>query len=74
MPRMRTALNLLIASLTASLVACTTQELYATGQGWQQQECLKLKDLNERRRCEKSTALSYDRYRAEADAAKQPLK
>ena len=74
MPRMRTTRTLLIASLIATLTACTTQALYVTGQGWQKQECLKLKDLDERRRCEKSTAISYDRYRAVADAAKQPPK
>ena len=72
MPRMRTVLDWLITLSTASLMACTTQDLYATGQGWKQQECQKLKDLDERRRCEKSTALSYDRYRSEADAPKQP--
>ena len=54
------------------LAACSSQELYHVGQGWQKQECQKLADLAERQRCEKSAALSYDRYRAEADAAKNP--
>jgi hypothetical protein len=59
-------------ALAASLVftACTSQELYSTGQQWQKQECGKLQDRDERTRCEKSRALSYDRYKAQADAAR----
>ncbi len=58
--------------LAAALPACTSQELYQTGQGWQRQECQKLLDRDERARCEKSTALSYEKYRAEVEAAKRP--
>ena len=72
MPRMRAALTCTSLLLAALLPACTTQDFYNTGQAWQKQECLRLKDLDERRRCEKSTAVSYDRYRAEADATRQP--
>jgi hypothetical protein len=54
------------------LCACTTQQLYQTGQGWQKQECQRIQDREERGRCEKSAALSYERYKAEAEAAKKP--
>jgi hypothetical protein len=54
----------------AALAGCTSAELYRTVQGWQQQECLKLKDLDERKRCEASSARSYEQYRAEADAVR----
>lgn len=54
------------------LWACTSQELYQSGQGWQQQECRKLQDLAERSRCEKSSAASFERYEAERKAASKP--
>jgi len=56
------------------LAACSSQQLYNVGQGWQKQECLKLPDIAERQRCEKSTALSYERYKAEVEAAKSKEK
>jgi hypothetical protein len=56
------------------LAGCSSQELYSVGQGWQQQECRKLADLAERQRCEKSAALSYERYKAEVEAAKSKEK
>jgi hypothetical protein len=59
-------------ALAGLLAACTTQELYVVGQGWQQQECRKLPDLAERSRCEKSAATSYERYQADAEATKKP--
>jgi hypothetical protein len=58
--------------MAALLAACSSQQLYNTGQGWQQQECRKLPDVAERQRCEKSSALSYERYQAEREAAKKP--
>jgi hypothetical protein len=54
------------------MAGCSSQQLYIVGQGWQKQECQKLADMAERQRCEKSTAMSYERYKAEADAAKNP--
>jgi hypothetical protein len=63
----RTAAASLLGALAA---ACTTQSAYQTGQEWQRQQCLKLPDLAERQRCEKSTSMGYDKYRAEAEAVK----
>lgn len=60
----------LFALFLLPLAACSSQELYHVGQGWQKQECQKLTDIAERQRCEKSAALSYERYKAETDAAK----
>jgi hypothetical protein len=54
------------------LAACTTQDAYQAGQAWQKQQCAKLQDSAERTRCEQSAAVSWERYRAEAEAAKQP--
>jgi hypothetical protein len=69
MPRMR--LFLIFITLSA-LAACSSQALYQTGQAWQKQECQKLQDRDERGRCEKSAATSFERYQAEAEAAKTP--
>jgi phage terminase small subunit len=55
---------------TAAAAGCTTQTAYQTGQEWQRQQCLKLQDRDERQRCEKSNATSYERYREEAEAAR----
>lgn len=52
------------------LAGCSTQYAYGVGQEWQRQQCQKLQDLDERRRCEKSTATSYERYQQEAQASK----
>jgi hypothetical protein len=70
MPAMRTVLAL--AVLCSLLASCSSQDLYRVGQDWQKQECQKLRDLDERKRCEQSAAASYDRYKAEAEAAKAP--
>ncbi len=68
---MRT-LPFLAAPALLVLAGCSSQQLYNVGQGWQKQECQKLADVAERQRCEKSTEMSYERYKAEADAAKNP--
>jgi hypothetical protein len=52
-----------------SVAGCSTRQLYSTGQSWQRQECLRLPDLAERDRCMRSTARSYDEFRAEAARA-----
>jgi len=67
-PCSRTLMTALLAA--ACSTACTTQEAYGTGQAWQKQQCLKLPDLSERQRCERSTAMSYEKYKAEAEALK----
>ena len=52
------------------LTGCTSQELWRTGQQWQKQECARLKDLEERKRCERSAATSFEQYQAESAAAR----
>lgn len=55
----------------ALLAGCTSQQLYNVAQGWQHQECQRIADREERQRCEKSTAMSYEQYRREREAARQ---
>ena len=55
------------------LSACTTQQWYGGTLAWQKNECIKLPDQAERKRCMESTQASYESYRAEADkAARRP--
>ena len=58
--------------LVLCLSGCSAQQLYANGQGWQKQECQKVLDREQRTRCEHSAATSFERYQAEAAAAKKP--
>ena len=59
-------------AMVVSLSGCSSQQLYATGQGWQKQECQKILEREQRMRCEQSAVTSYERYQAEAAAAKKP--
>ena len=70
---MKTPLFMMLAAAAAvALAGCSSQQLYATGQGWQKQECQKILEREQRTRCEQSAATSYERYQAEAAAAKKP--
>jgi len=61
-----------VALLAASslLAACTAPDLYTVGQGWQKEQCHRLADPAERERCLRSSARSYEDYKAEAGRAK----
>ena len=63
---------MLTVAAAVALAGCSSQQLYATGQGWQKQECQKILEREQRTRCEQSAATSYERYQAEAVAAKKP--
>ena len=70
---MKTPLFMMPAAAGAvALVGCSSQQLYATSQGWQKQECQKILEREQRMRCEQSAATSYERYQADATAAKKP--
>lgn len=64
--------TLFTLTLLWGLAGCSSQQLYATGQGWQKQECQKILEREQRMRCEKSAATSFERYQAEAASAKKP--
>ncbi|MFZ2987643.1 MAG: hypothetical protein WA086_06595 [Ideonella sp.] len=52
----------------ATLAACSSQQLYEAGQGWQRQECEKILDAQERGRCIAATRNSYDSYKRQTEA------
>jgi predicted amino acid dehydrogenase len=56
----------------AALQACSMQQMYATGQQWQRNQCQKIDDRAERARCEDGVARSFDDYQVQRhDAAKR---
>ena len=55
---------LIFACLAAATLsgACSSRQAYGTGQAWQQNECGKIPDMQERQRCMGSASTSYDTY------------
>jgi hypothetical protein len=47
---------------------CTSQQLYATGQSYQRNQCQKMPDQSERERCLSNAGTSHDDYKREADS------
>jgi hypothetical protein len=69
----RTIKGKLFAGLAGlMLMGCSSQQLYATGQHWQRNECRKLVDADERMRCEQSVATPFDQYQTQAERLKKP--
>jgi hypothetical protein len=53
----------------AALGSCSMQQLYATGQQWQRNQCQKIDDRAQRTRCEDGVAQSFDDYQAQRQNA-----
>jgi hypothetical protein len=61
---------LLIALLaTSTMSACTAEQVYNSGQAWQQNQCGRYQDKADYDRCKGSTAQSYEAYRREVESA-----
>ncbi len=52
----------LAAIVALGLPACTSQQWYNTGQGWQHGQCERVVDKAERDRCRETAGGSYDEY------------
>lgn len=61
--------TLLLAAALA-VTGCASPQLYGAGQAWQRHECTKIPDMEQRQRCFRSTAMSYDEYQRQQAAAK----
>lgn len=60
--------NLAIISIACSLFSgCSSQQLYATGQAYQRNQCQQLLDQNERDNCLSKTNTSYEDYKQDTD-------
>lgn len=44
---------------------CSSQQLYATGQAYQRNQCLHLPDQDEREKCLSKTNTTYEEYKRE---------
>lgn len=62
---------LLLSPTLLSFGGCSTRQIYEAGQAWQQQQCSKIVDLEERRRCMAHSAPSYDDYQRDRESARQ---
>lgn len=54
--------------LFTALAACSSQQMYASGQGYQRNQCERLPDMAERQRCLEKANMSYEEYRKESKA------
>ena len=54
----------------AGLAACSAPQVWQTGQAWQQNQCQRVVDADERSRCLKDASGSYEDYRREAERVK----
>jgi hypothetical protein len=62
----------LIALLaTTALNACTAEQVYHSGQAWQQNQCARYQDKADYDRCRGSTAQSFEAYRREVEAERK---
>jgi hypothetical protein len=61
---------LAVMAATPIIAACSSQQLYATGQNWQRNQCYSISDPQERSRCFSSANTSFDEYKRQSDAAK----
>jgi hypothetical protein len=70
--RMIIKLHSIALWLTSSIaiVGCTSQQLYSSGQAWQQNECNKINDSIERDKCMASAKISFDKYKKQSDDSK----
>jgi len=68
---MKTLITLL-ALAAPFFVGCSSKALYGAGQQWQRTECNKIDDREERARCERSAATSYESYQSQREAGKKP--
>lgn len=67
---MRPALVLIALFATPWLSGCSSQQLYHSGQAWQQNACNKIIDMQERNRCMANAGTSHDEYKRQTQAAK----
>lgn len=53
-------------------VGCTARQLYTTGQAWQQHECGRMIDQQDRERCLVNASTPYETYTRQSGAMDEP--
>lgn len=66
--------GLLALATTLMMSACSSEQVYNTGQAWRRNECFKLQDSEARARCLKQADQPYDAYKNEVDTTVKPAK
>lgn len=62
-----------IALIASTLVAaCSSDQVYNSGQAWRRSTCDQMADREQRDRCIKEADRSYDSFKKEADKAATP--
>ena len=62
---------ILMAFIAAtSMTACTTEQIYNSGQAWQQNQCGRYQNKADYDRCMSSAAPNYDTYKREVESSK----
>lgn len=67
---LRAPLSLIILVLAMLVSACTSQQVYDSGQGWRRNECNRLMDHDERARCMETATMPYDIYKQQVEENK----
>lgn len=57
--------------IVLSQAGCSAQHLFATGQAYQRDQCLRILDKLERDHCMAQISTDYDEYKREASAVSQ---
>ena len=60
-------LGLVGITLCAGLAACSSEQLYEAGQGYQRTECARVVDAQERADCYRAAHTPYEVYKKEKD-------
>jgi hypothetical protein len=66
-----TCLIVTAAAILSVASACTWQQAYSSGQGWQRNACNRLVEQTERERCLSNANMSYEDYRRQTDGARK---
>lgn len=73
MRRRHAAIRIGVLLATVALAsACTSQQMYGAGQGWQRNQCNRMPDADERQQCLARADATYEDYARRTGAAKAP--
>jgi hypothetical protein len=64
---LRTAFILMASVAALSVPACTAEQVYGSGQAWQQNQCGKIVDKAEFDRCMSKANTTYDSYKRQTE-------
>lgn len=62
---------IVLLTVLGVIAGCSSQQMYASGQGYQRQQCERLPDMAERQRCLEKANMSYEEYKKETRARDQ---